>query len=182
MTGEGQQAAAEVVHQVGERAANIYKARGYCCSETVITVLNETFAGGLSSEVAVQLGSGFCHGMGGAGCLCGSLAGAQLVLSLFLGWRSPEGMKKKKAFEQEAKELHDRFRQRFHASCCRLLIKRRKKQQGASCLELTQGGAELVAELLLEKRPELLERVNDDFLKQRESKVAGLMKKMVGKG
>ncbi|MFZ5774157.1 MAG: C-GCAxxG-C-C family protein [Thermodesulfobacteriota bacterium] len=169
----------EIVRLVGERAVNLYEARGYCCSETVMVVINQALRGELAPEMALRLGSGFCHGMGGAGCTCGSLAGAEVALSLMLGPRQEGGMKKKE-FEKVAKEMHDRFRERFSATCCRVLLKRRKEKQGASCKELTQGGAELVAALLLEQRPELAGRVDFDFLRQRESKLAGLAKRLLG--
>ncbi len=171
---------AEIVSLAGQRAANIFDARGYCCAEAVIATMNQGFRGGLAPELAAQLGSGFCHGMGGAGCTCGSLAGAEVALSLFLGPRQPQGLKKKE-FEKVAREMHDRFRDRFSATCCRVLLKRRKEKQGASCKELTQGGAELAAALLLENRPELAGDADLDFLALRESKMGNLAKKLLGR-
>jgi len=170
----------EIVSLAGQRAANIYEARGYCCAEAVVAMLNGAFGGGLPPELAAQLGSGFCHGMGGAGCVCGALAGAEIGLSLFLGPRQPHGLKKKE-FEKVAKEMHDRFRERFGATCCRALLKRRKERQGASCKELTRGGAELAAELLLKNRFALAGQVDLDFLSIRESKLGALAKKLLGK-
>jgi C_GCAxxG_C_C family probable redox protein len=169
-----------IIALIGERAGNIFTARGYCCSETVIVVINQAFYGDLSSEMAVRLGSGFCHGMGGAGCTCGSLAGAEVALSLFLGPRQPGGMQTKE-FEKVAKEMHDRFRERFAATCCRVLLKRRKEKNGATCKELTVGGAQIAAQLLLEQRPELASKVDLDFLAIRESKVGALAKKLLGR-
>ncbi|MFH1019092.1 MAG: C-GCAxxG-C-C family protein [Pseudomonadota bacterium] len=171
---------AHIIDLVGQRAANIYSARGYCCSETVIVVLNQAFRGDLSPELAVRLGSSFCHGMGGAGCVCGALAGAEVALSLFLGPRQKGGMKLKE-FEQVTREMHDRFRARFSATCCRVLLKRRKEKNGATCKELTVGGAEIAAELILAQRPELAARVDLDFLRLRESKVGTLAKKLLGR-
>ncbi len=170
----------EIVRLVGARAENIYDARGYCCAEAVLCVLNQGFGGDLAPEMAVRLGSGFCHGMGSAGCTCGSLAGAEIGLSLLLGPRQPGGMPKK-AFEALAKAMHDRFKARFSATCCRVLLKRRKEQKGASCKELTGGGAELAATLLLAVRPELERKADLDFLRSRESKVAGMAKRLLGK-
>ena len=169
-----------LVDLVGQRAANIFTARGYCCSETVIVVINQGFRGDLSPEMAVRLGSGFCHGMGGAGCTCGSLAGAEVAISLFLGPRQPGGMKSKE-FEKVAKEMHDRFRARFSATCCRVLLRRRKEKGGATCKELTVGGAEIAAQLILEQRPELAAKADLDFLTTRESKVGVLAKKLLGR-
>ena len=178
---ENQENIARIVALVGQRAANIFTARGYCCSETVLVVLNQGFRGDLSPEMAVRLGSGFCHGMGGAGCTCGSLAGAEVAISLFLGPRQPGGMKSK-AFEQVAKEMHDRFRARFAATCCRVLQKRRQEKNGAACKELTVGGAEIAAELILAQRPELAAKADLDFLGLRESKLGVLGRKLLGRG
>ena len=177
---KNQENAAHIVELIGQRAANIFSARGYCCSETVIVVINQAFRGDLSPELAVRLGSGFCHGMGGAGCTCGSLAGAEVALSLFLGPRQQGGMKTKE-FEKVAKEMHDRFRARFSATCCRVLLRRRKEKNGATCKELTVGGAEIAASLILEQRPELAPKADLDFLNTRESKVGALAKKLLGR-
>jgi len=176
---KNQENISRIVDLVGQRAANIYTARSYCCSEAVIVVINQGFRGDLSPEMAVRLGSGFCHGMGGAGCACGALAGAEVALSLFLGPRQPGGMKGKE-FEKVAKEMHDRFRARFSATCCRVLLKRRKEKNGATCKELTVGGAEIAAGLMLEQRPELAAKADLDFLAVRESKLGTLAKKLLG--
>ena len=177
---KNQENVARIVELVGQRAENIFAARGYCCSESVIVVINQGFRGDLSPELAVRLGSGFCHGMGGAGCTCGSLAGGEVAISLFLGPRQAGGMKAKE-FEKVAKEMHDRFRTRFAATCCRVLLKRRKEKNGATCKELTVGGAEIAAELILEQRPELAGFVDLDFLALRESKLGTLAKKLLGR-
>jgi len=177
---KNQENIAGIIELVGQRAANIFTARGYCCSETVIVVINQAFRGDLSPELAVRLGSGFCHGMGGAGCTCGSLAGGEVAISFFLGPRQAGGMKAKE-FDQVAKEMHDRFRARFSATCCRVLLKRRKEKNGAACKELTVGGAEIAAGLILEQRPELGGLADLEFLSLRESKLGTLAKKLLGR-
>jgi len=103
-----------------------------------------------------------------------------VALGLFLGPRQAGGMKKKE-FEQVAKEMHDRFRARFVATCCRVLLKRRKEKNGAACKELTVGGAEIAAGLILEHRPELAAWADMDFLGARESKLGSLAKKLLGR-
>jgi len=166
----GETAAEEIIRLCGLRTENIYTARRYCCAEAVLVALDGAFRGGLGQETAARLGSGFCHGMGGGGCVCGALAGAGIVVGLLLGPRGQGGMKKK-AFEKEvSRALHDRFRERFAATCCGVLLKRQKGQGGASCLELTVGAAEIAAALLLAQRPELADRVDREFLAVREKK------------
>jgi C_GCAxxG_C_C family probable redox protein len=159
----------ELAILAGERAENIFTARGFCCSEAVLSVLNAAFSGGLEPALAVQLVSGFCHGQGGAGCVCGALSGAQVGLGLLLNPKQPGGMRKKE-FEKISREMHNRFKERFGATCCRVLLKKSKEKKGASCRELTGGGAELAAGLLLAARPELAGLADYGFLKTRESK------------
>lgn len=169
----------EIVQLVGQQAEKIFREHKLCCAESVMVVLNQAFGGDLTPEMALRLGSGFCHGMGGAGCTCGALAGAEMVLSLFLGPHQTDGMKNKK-FEKVSKEMHDRFKSRFDATCCRILTKRRKEKRGASCKELTIGGAEIVTELLLETRPELAGNIDMDFLKGDDSTLSTVVKKLAG--
>lgn len=177
---KNQEDAAGIVALLGQRAGNVYEARGYCCSEAVIYVLNQALGGPLSEEVAASLGSGFCQGMGGAGCVCGALAGAGIGLGLFLGPRRAGGMGKKE-FKPLVKEAHDRFKARFAVTCCRTLLQRRKENKGASCKELTMGGAEIAMAIILEQRPELIGQVDLDFLRRRESKIAGLAKRLLSR-
>lgn len=163
----------EIPDKCSRRAENIYTNRGYCCAESVIVTLNGAFKVGLDETMAAGMGSGFCGGMGGAGCVCGGLAGAEIMLGLLLGPRREGGMAKK-AFQKEvAAVMHDRFRERFAATCCRVLIKNRKVKGGATCAELTGGAAEIAAALVLERRPELADRVDHDFLAARDKKAVG---------
>ena len=167
----------ELITLAGERAENLYGAKKICCAEAVLLTLNETFAGGLAPEMAVRLGAGFCGGMGGAGCSCGALTGAEMALGLFLAPNLPQGLKERK-FRAVSKELHDRFKERYSATCCRTLLQRGKEKQGVSCKELTKGGAELVTELVLAHRPELAGRGDLEFLRCRDSKLVQMVKRL----
>lgn len=169
----------EIAQLAGQQAGIFYKKYKLCCSESVMVVLNQAFGGDLAPEIALRLGSGFCHGMGGAGCTCGALAGAEMVLSLFLSPYQTHGMGKK-SFEKVSKEMHDRFKAQFNATCCRILTKRRKEKNGASCKELTIGGAEIVTELLLETKPELTGSINVDFLKGEDSTLSFVVNGLAG--
>ncbi|MDA8164829.1 MAG: C-GCAxxG-C-C family protein [Desulfobacteraceae bacterium] len=171
----------EIAELARQRAENVFAAKGFCCSESILYVLNAALGGGLPPETALHLGSGFCHGMGGAGCACGALAGSEAVLGLFLSHRQPGGVKKKE-FEALCREMHDLFKERFGATCCRVLLKKRKEKQGASCQELTGGGAALVTSLLLRMKPELAAGTDMEFLRKRDSKAGNLVRKALGKG
>lgn len=170
----------EIISLARERAENLFSARGLCCSESVLYVLNDGFSGGLAPEMVIRLGAGLCHGMGG-GCSCGAMSGAQVGIGLLLGPRQQPG-RDKKEFELICKEMHDRFKERFGATCCRVLLKKGKEKKGASCRELTGGGAEIAAGLLLAKRPDLADRVNREFLERRESKAGLVVGRLLGRG
>ncbi len=164
-----------------QRAEYFYESHKLCCSEAVLVVVNEAFGGGLTPDLALRLGSPYCHGMGGAGCVCGALNGAELALALFLSPHHPEGLSKKK-FRALCKELHDRFRERFNATCCRVLTKKvkdDKQAHAANCQMLTGAGAELVTEILLEARPKLAEQANLNFLEGRDKSLAQIVKNIV---
>jgi len=173
----------EIVTLVRQRAANLYENHRLCCSESLLLVLNHGFNGGLTSEQAKLLGSGFCGGMGEAGCTCGALSGAIMGLGLLVGPHAKGGLNRKN-FRQLAKTMHDRFHDTFSSTCCRVLIKpfdKHKKGRSKFCSDLTGLTAALTVELLLEARPELANRVQQDYLMQRDSKITGFLKKHIYK-
>lgn len=160
----------EIVALVVERVENCYEKLGLCCSESISYVLSQAFGSGLSGRDAVQLGAGYCHGMGGAGCSCGALTGSVVILSYYLGPHGADGLQKKK-FQRCIRAMHDQFRERFRSTCCRILSKKGKDETPGSrirCKELTEGGAEIATHLLLEARPELKRKVDLEFLRSRQ--------------
>ena len=169
-----------ILKLIQQRAENLYENHKLCCSESLLLVINHGFDGGLSTEQAKQLGSGFCGGMGEAGCTCGGLSGAIMGIGLLLGPHSQDGLSKRK-FRDVTKKMHDRFQQRFSSTCCRILIKpfaKDKKGRTQFCGSLTGTAAALAVELLLEARPELERRLQKDFLSRRDSKISGLLQKL----
>jgi len=173
----------EIIRIVGDRAGNLFDAGGFCCSESLLLVLNQGFDGGLAPEAVVSMGAGFCEGMGGAGCTCGSLSGAVMGLGLLLGPHCEKGLRKKE-FAQLVRQMHDRFREQFGATCCRVLSKKvrhDKKLRFENCKMLTMGAAEIAAEILLEARPEFADNADREFLSRRDSKIGGRLKKLFGK-
>ena len=170
----------EIITLAGRRTEHFYAAHKLCCSEAVLLVVNEAFGGDLSPELCLRLGSGFCHGMGGAGCVCGALSGGQLVLSLFLSPHHSEGLSERK-FRKLSKQLHDRFQGRFNTTCCRELIQplqHDRKARKTNCQMLTGVGAELATELLLKAKPALLRQANLAFLGGQDEKLSSLVGKL----
>ena len=170
----------ETIELFRRRAENLYENHRLCCSESLLLVLNHGFKGGLSSEQAKQLGSGFCGGMGEAGCTCGALSGAIMGLGLLVGPHAKNGPSKKR-FRELARKMHDRFHERFGATCCRVLIEpfdKDKKGRSKFCGGLTGTTAAIAAELLLEFSPNLAEQAQVDYLASRDSKISGFFKNL----
>ena len=173
----------ELIALAGQRTGNLFSACGFCCSESVLLRLNQGFNVGLPPETVAGMGAGFCEGMGGAGCTCGSLSGGIMGLGMFLGPYRKNGLRKK-AFNKLAKEMHDRFRARFRATCCRVLskkVKHDRKMHFNNCKMLTIGGGEIATELLLEARPELIAEADLEYLRKQDSKISGKFAKFFGK-
>lgn len=171
----------EIIELVRRRAENIFENLKLCCSESLLLVLNHGFNGGLTSEQAKQLGAGFCGGIGEAGCTCGALSGAIMGLGLLVGPHVTGGMNKKN-FRQLAKKLHDRFHEEFSSTCCSVLIKdfdKNSKARSQFCSNLTSSTAAIATELLLETRPDLVQRLQTDYLTCRNSKITGFFQKIV---
>jgi C_GCAxxG_C_C family probable redox protein len=170
-----------IIDLVRQRAENLYENHKLCCSESLLLVLNHGFDGGLSSEQAKQLGSGFCGGMGEAGCTCGALSGAIMGLGLLVGPHAKGGLGKKR-FRQLAKKMHDRFYERFSSTCCRTLIEpfdKDKKGRSKFCCSLTGTAAAITVELLLETSPDLVQHVQMHYLSSKDSKLSGFLKNIV---
>lgn len=93
---------------------------GFYCSEAILQTYNRHLNLGLN-ETALRMASGFGAGLGTARCTCGSLTGAVLVLGALKG-RVNNNESEKEVFEL-TKELHDRFKEKFKATCCRVLTR-----------------------------------------------------------
>ncbi len=153
------QKAEALAKSVGERAENLYLTHQLLCSEAVLSVVNHGLGGGVSDDVAIRMASALPVGIGNSGCTCGALSGAVLALGLFLG-RDRPGASDRKGALSSANVLHDRFKQLFGSSCCRVLskdVKHDPRRHFKHCAKLTAQAAELAALIILEKRPELID-------------------------
>lgn len=160
------------------KGENLFEASRFCCSESVLMVLNQGLNGGLTREAALGMGVGFCGGIGEGGCLCGALAGSVMALGLFVGPHHPDGLNKRD-FKELTKTMHEQFQDRFGSTCCKILIKdfaKKCKARRSYCRGITGGAIELVAGLLLRARPELAKRIDMEFLQSRDSRFSGLIK------
>lgn len=173
---------AELIKAIGSRAENLFATRQLECAEAVLTVLNRALGGGLPEPAAVSLASGLCNGIGGSGCTCGALSGATVAVGLFLGRRGP-GIGNGRKVRAAAANLHDAFRQRFGATCCRVLTRSTRVDSAdhfRRCAERTGRAAELAAEAVLHHRPELADGADWDYLRTADSAMRGRLRRLCG--
>ena len=170
----------DLIVRIRLRTQNLFLTKQLMCAESVLTVLNQGLSGGMPMEMAVRLASGLPEGLGGSGCTCGSLTGGVLALGLFLG-RSGPGFRNGKPAMFSAKALHGQFKDRFGATCCRVLTKDLKwgsKEHFQKCSLRAGFSAEMSARLILQKKPEIIYQADDSYLGQQDSMFAAGLKKM----
>ncbi len=97
-----------------EKAANYYK-QGFSCSESIIMASVDE---GLCDKNLLAVATAFSGGMS-AGCLCGAIAGAQIVIGANFGKTNNQG--NEVIARAKAKEFIDEFKKNHKATCCRVL-------------------------------------------------------------
>jgi C_GCAxxG_C_C family probable redox protein len=137
----------QLARDAARDAAELYD-RGVFCAEAVLQVVNARAPHPMPDDV-VRLGTGFCGGMGGAGCSCGALAGGVMAVGLLAGRNSLDEPWEPSYYP--AHELHDRFRRTFGATCCRTIVRPLGGLDGEGrhdyCVGVTGAAAGFVIEL-----------------------------------
>ena len=123
---------------------------GYNCSEAIVRAFRDLLKLDISDE-ALKMATGFGGGLGHAGCMCGALTGSVMVLGALRG-RTTTAEQLAPAYEV-SHEFHDRFKERFNATCCRVLNPHpfNSKDHLRNCIKITGGTAELLMKYMLEK-------------------------------
>jgi C_GCAxxG_C_C family probable redox protein len=129
---------------------------GYSCSEAIVRGAYET--GIIDQEIDIELinqvAQPFSGGMS-SGCICGAVAGAQIVLGLLFGRKNLSIPSK--YMKNIAAEFIDKFKEKRKTTCCRALsagfgddqIARR-----ANCVSIVKDAAEIIEEIMFVKSPE----------------------------
>jgi C_GCAxxG_C_C family probable redox protein len=127
-----------------------YFKEGLNCAESIIKTFRPQVAANMDESV-VRLFTGFGGGYGHAGCTCGALAASVAVLGMLKG-RTTQLEDREPAYNL-AKEFHDKFEEKFGATCCRALNEYPfdTKEHLKNCLKITGNTAKLLAEFLDEK-------------------------------
>ena len=142
------------LQKMREKAESYYMAGDFYCSETVLKVICENFATELPDDI-VSLASAFPHGVGGSGCICGALVGGTMCLGMFFGRSAAkEDDKVKKAMEL-SNELHNLFKKKLKAACCRVLTKnleRGSPEHKRQCARIAGRVTEETAKIIIREK------------------------------
>ena len=122
-----------------------YFNNGYSCSESMIKwAIDEGFA----SEELLAAATSFSGGMG-VGCLCGAIAGAQMIIGAQYGRDNKYG--NENIARAKAKELAQKFMEKHKATCCRVLTRGMEfsgPNRKAHCTNMVDDCQKLVEELI----------------------------------
>lgn len=94
-----------------------YFNQGYSCSESIIM---EAIEKGLVPEEILSVATSFSGGMG-SGCLCGAVAGSQIVIGYLYGRNNKVGNEVQA--RAKAKQFISEFTKNHKATCCRVLTR-----------------------------------------------------------
>lgn len=127
-----------------ERAKELYF-EGYVCAESIVKAAAEE--GHVPAEY-VKLATGFGQGML-SGCVCGALAGAQIVIGANCGRTSADQEPWECA--EKSKALVDEFKKKYKVTCCRALggkLERNSPEQKQNCSQIVEYVAEILDGIL----------------------------------
>ncbi len=96
------------------RAIEYFK-NGYSCSESVLKAASEE---GLCPKEFLSVATAFSGGMS-SGCLCGTVAAAQIINGYNFGKENSKG--NEVIARQNAAKIIDEFKKRNKVTCCRIL-------------------------------------------------------------
>ena len=133
--------------------ASEYFNNGYSCSESMIMWAVDE---GLVSKEILPLATSFSGGMG-VGCLCGAVAGAQMIIGSQFGRENKVG--NEVIARAKAKELIQRFMETHKATCCRILTKGLEMgspERKAHCTNMVDDCENLVKYLLNSEKSGIL--------------------------
>lgn len=128
-----------------------YFRQGYNCAESILRAYIDMLDVPCGPHVA-RLASPFGGGLGRSGCTCGALTGSEMVLGMVIGRDDLE--KPLRDIYTISGKLHDRFKEEFGSTCCRVLNPGgdfESREHLKRCLKITGSAARLLAEFMAEQ-------------------------------
>ncbi len=118
---------------------------GYSCSESIVQAAVDK---GYIPKETLSIATSFSGGMG-IRCLCGAVAGAQIVIGSIFGRNNEnrDGMKARAL----AKELSEKFAQKYKVNCCKVLsagFEFHSPERKQYCKNMVKDSCEILEEIL----------------------------------
>lgn len=126
------------------KAVDYYK-QGYSCSESVIHAAIDE---GLCDKSLLSVATAFSGGMS-QGCLCGAVAGAQMVIGSNYGKQNSKN--NEESARAMAKEFVEEFKKSRKATCCRVLtagLEFGSPERKQNCTQLVEECAEILDKMV----------------------------------
>lgn len=122
-----------------------YFNQGYSCSESIIM---EAVEKGLVPKELLSVATSFSGGMG-SGCLCGAIAGSQIVLGWLFG-KNNQNNNDPQA-RMLAKQFIEEFKKKHKATCCRVLtagMDMASPERKAHCTNMVNDCSKILEEMI----------------------------------
>lgn len=127
-----------------EKSANYYK-QGHSCSESIVLAAIDK---GLCDKNLLCVSTAFSAGMS-SGCLCGAVAGAQMVIGSNFGKENTSG--NEEIARAKAKEFIEKFKEKRNATCCKVLsagYEFSSPERKQNCSHLVEECAQIIEDLI----------------------------------
>ena len=125
-----------------------YFNQGYSCSESIVM---EAIEKGLVPKELLPVATSFSGGMG-SGCLCGAIAGSQIVLGYLFGRENQAG--NDVLARPAAREFISEFTRTHKATCCRVLTRgmdMASPERKAHCSNMVDDCSKILEEMIKTK-------------------------------
>lgn len=126
------------------KAAEYFK-EGYSCSESIVKwAMDEE----LVPEELLPCATSFSGGMS-SGCLCGAIAGSQMVIGYLYGRENSKN--NEVCARAKAKEMIKKFTEKHNATCCRVLTRgmdMASPERKAHCTNMVDECSKILEEIL----------------------------------
>ena len=128
-------------NKLAQIAADNFLNKGLSCSESIVAAAYEA---GYTPEELIGVATSFSGGMG-SGCLCGAVAGAQIVTGYL------HGKNKTNKARALAKEFVEEFKKAHRGTCCKVLTAGfdfHSPERKQHCVNMVQSSAMILSKIL----------------------------------
>ncbi len=128
-------------NKLAQMAADNFLNKGYSCSESIVQAAIDL---NIVPKELLSVATSFSGGMG-SGCLCGAIAGSQIVLGYLFG------KNKTNTARALAKEFIEEFKKTHKATCCRVLtagLDFHSPERKKHCVNMVESCANILSTML----------------------------------